>query len=287
MFKHLKSFFRAVLPTRMYCWVRARRIRRFIKTYPGRVVEHEYAGFRLRVHLEDPLAEGWYDRDWGEPAEIDELRRGRLRPGATVLDIGAHQGVMGLILARIVGDAGKVVAVEAERHNAAVARRNVASNGVQNMIVLHAAAGARRGVLWFREGLNGRVAADGFPGAVTVEAVTVDDIAGSHGRPDVVFVDVEGFEAQVLAGASATIAAGATDFFVELHSAADLAAAGSTAEDVLGHFDRGCYDVTIALAGDTPPGNDSTQLASTWQSTSSKLHNRGQRCFVVARPRMA
>lgn len=74
-----------------------------------------------------------------------------------------------------------------------------------------------------------------------------------------------------------------TGFFVDLHSASDPAA-DSPAEAVLEHFNRGCYEVTIALTDDTPSGNGS-QLPSTWQNASSELHERGPRCFVVRRPR--
>jgi hypothetical protein len=47
--------------------------------------------------------------------------------------------------------------------------------------------------------------------------VTVDELATRFGAPDVVIVDVEGFEGEVLAGAAYTIAAGRSTFLVEVH----------------------------------------------------------------------
>lgn len=287
MIEGLKTVARRTLPARIYGPIRARRVRRYVERYKPRMVEHEYAGFRLWVHLEDPLAEGWYDGDWEEPAEITQLRLGRLGPGATVFDIGAHQGIVGLILARIVGEEGRVVAVEAEPHNALVAKRNVAANGSDNMTVVHAAAGAASGVLSFTESLNGHVAARGRPGAIDVPATTVDAIARRHGHPDVVLIDVEGFEAHVLSGAAATIGSGTTDFFVELHGAASLAAAGSTADDVMRHFGDDTFDVRVAIADDTPPGLGSGQLRSMWEGRQSGLHTHGRRCFLVATAKRA
>jgi FkbM family methyltransferase len=111
-------------------------------------------GEELRVSLQDPLAQGWYDHDWGDQAEIDALRRGRLRPGARVFDLGAHQGIVALVLARIVGEAGEVVAVEAERHNVRVAEENVRLNNATNMRIVHAAAADAPGRLLFSESLN-------------------------------------------------------------------------------------------------------------------------------------
>ncbi|MGH2898717.1 MAG: FkbM family methyltransferase, partial [Solirubrobacteraceae bacterium] len=189
----IKTIARRTLPTSMYGPLRARRVRRFIASYEPRTVRHDYAGFALLVRLEDPLGEGWYDRDWDEPAEISQLRGGRLRTGAAVFDIGAHQGIVALILARIVGERGRVIAVEAEPHNVRVARNNVAANEIRNVTILHAAVGATNGTLSFIESLNGRVAPRGRPGAIDVPATTVDAIAVEYGHTDVVLIDVEGF----------------------------------------------------------------------------------------------
>ncbi len=57
----------------------------------------------MTVSLEDGLAQGWYDYDWPEVPEITLLGKNSLKPGAKVFDIGAHQGVVALMLAKIVG----------------------------------------------------------------------------------------------------------------------------------------------------------------------------------------
>jgi FkbM family methyltransferase len=277
-----RSAVRASMPARLYGPIRARRVRRLIESYASRTVQHTYAGFPLTVTLRDPLGEGWYDRDWDEPAEISELRQGRLRPGARVFDIGAHQGVVALILAGVVGTEGHVVAVEAGPHNAAVARANVSANAVGNVTVLHAAGAAREGIISFREGLNGVLAEASAPGSVDVPAVTVDALADRFGPPDVVLIDVEGHEGHVLDGATRTIAAATTDFFAELHDAFDLAAAGSTAEEVLAHFDRVRFEVVVGVPQETVVGD----AVPEWHDVSANTHKAGRRCFVIARPRM-
>lgn len=269
--------------------MRTRRIRRYVQRFTPTTITHDYAGFRLTLHLGDPLAQGWYDRDWDQPAEVAELRNGRLRAGARVFEVGAHQGVVALILSRIVGEAGSVVAIEAEIHNARIAEQNAEMNRAENLTVIHAAAGATSGTLAFAESLNGYVATHARHGAVEVPAVALDDIVDRHGHPDVVLIDVEGYEAHVLDGAANLIAAGRSDFCVEVHNAATLGSVGRSAEDVLQHFLGGAYDVLVALADDTPPGLGSLELVSDWTPVTStaQADALGRRFFLVARPKSA
>jgi predicted O-methyltransferase YrrM len=124
-----------------------RRIHRTVARFEARTVEHEYAGERLLVAIEDPVGEDWYDKDWPEPEEIAFLRAHGLEAGARVFDIGAHQGVVAMILARHVAP-GKVLAVEAVPHNVRVAERNLALNDIANVIVQHTAISDSDGELY-------------------------------------------------------------------------------------------------------------------------------------------
>jgi FkbM family methyltransferase len=206
----------AALPEPGFRALRRRRVATMVDRYQPRVVTHRYASIDLQVLLNDPLAERWYDADWPELAELPELaalQRHGLAPGARVFDLGAHQCVLALVLARLVGDSGSVVAVEAGGHNVRVAERNRHLNGASNLTILHAAAGdGAMSTLRFVEDLNGRVEyrlKGRARGVVEVPAVSVDGLAATFGPPDAVLIDVEGFEHRVLAGATATLAAGA------------------------------------------------------------------------------
>lgn len=79
--------------------------------------------------------------------------------------------------------------------------------------------------------------------ATTVEAVTVDGLAERFGPPDVLYVDVEGYEQHVLQGAQRTLQSGSPDCFVEVHVAAGLETFGGTIAGVLAHFPAEHYDV--------------------------------------------
>jgi FkbM family methyltransferase len=259
----LRSRVPPVIRRRIQRW----RIDRAVRGFDRRVVRHRYVGVDLAVEIADPLGAAWYDRDWVvfepdrlvdheletvEPLpELDLLCRYGLRPGARVFDLGAHQGVVGLLLGHRVGPGGQVVVVEPNPHNFAQCRRNIELNAMPWVVAYQAAAADREGTLSFNASLNGQAAElNDYGGAVTVEAVTVDGLARRFGRPDVVYVDVEGFECRVLSGAAATRAS-AADWFVEVHVGHGLEAAGGSADEALAFFPAECYERFVHKEGDS------------------------------------
>lgn len=246
----IKRCVMGLLPGPLRSRLRTWRIRRSVAAFPPQTVEHEYGGGKLKVHLADPLAAGWYDHDWPPLPEIIALRSSRLKPGARVFDAGAHQGVVALMLAREVGPSGQVVAVEASPHNAAVARTNRDLNGAHHLEIVQAAVADQPGTLSFSEGLNGSLASAGEWGRITVPAVSLDDLTEKYGVPDVVFIDVEGAEVLALAGATKALAAGA-DFFVECHVGCGLETLGGNVAKIFEHFPKDRYRLSIRRELDT------------------------------------
>ena len=226
----VRAILRRTLPTRLY--TRLGLIREAVARarFSPYVATHVFGSRRLSVHVVDAMGRSWYDHDWATPAEIRVLaQRGRLRDGARVFDVGAHQGVVAMILADLTGTAGQVIAVEATPHNADVARRNAALNGFSQITVLHAAGADAPGTLHFSPRMNGHVAEAG-EASVAVRAVTVDELTDEHGPPEVLFVDVEGFELHVLRGAQRTLEVHRPDLFVEVHMGAGLERFGDAAD---------------------------------------------------------
>src|SRR5688572_27418763 len=84
----------AALPEPLFRALRRRRVAAMVDRYPTRVVTRRCGGVELKVLLGDPLAERWYDLDWPALPEFELLRHHGLGPGARVLDLGAHQGVV-------------------------------------------------------------------------------------------------------------------------------------------------------------------------------------------------
>jgi FkbM family methyltransferase len=261
----LKSMVRMAVPPPVWRRLRVLRRRGHIRTYPRRTVQHIYCGFPLRVQLADAVGESWYDRDWEELPEIRLLRRGRLREAARVFDLGAHQGVVALILARIVGEQGRVIALEANRHSHEVAEVNQRLNQADNLELRHAAVSDGSGSLVFDE-LMGRVDQGGnLLGAAAVPAVTIDQLADEYGPPDVLVIDVEGFECRALRGAQRVLSR-LPDAVVEVHVGVGLEAFGGSAEEVLSFFPPADYDLFMA-----PPGGSFTSFDASAELTASRF----------------
>ncbi len=215
--------FKQLLPASWVHRIKQARLRRVISSFQARTVTHQYGGHTLSVRITDPIAAGWYDRDYADLPEVAFLKMSRLKPGAVVFDLGAHQGVVAMMLALAAAPGGKVVAVEGTQHNAEMARQNLALNHIENVRVIHAiVADASGRKVSFSSTLNGSVGAGGEP----VTSVCIDDLASEYGTPDLVFIDIEGFECQALQGAHTVLSQGA-DFCIEVHEGCGLELHGS------------------------------------------------------------
>lgn len=205
-------------------------------TFRTRVETHVFAGRALNVTIADRTAALWYGADFGRPRDFDLLAGRGLESGGLVFDIGAHQGVVAMMLAAEVGPTGRVVAIEATERNAEIARRNTAMNGMSNVEIAHAAIARVDGPVLFSQKRNGYVALAPSAGVKSVEGVSIDTLSARHGFPGLVYLDVEGYEYEALKGAPQTLASRAS-WFVETHGDADLGKFGACNADVVSAFD--------------------------------------------------
>lgn len=271
----IKSVARSIVPRKIWSGLRTWKLRRSVAAFQPRNVTHDFGGIPLTVHLADPLGLGWYDHDWAVPGEFAILKNGKLRNGARVFDLGAHQGVVALMLAKIVGETGSVLAVEALPHNSAVAEKNRQLNNVGWLKILNAGISDACGVLDFADGLNGQVSDPRSAlGLVRVPAVTIDSLTEDYGAPDVVYVDVEGFECHALRGAKKTLEH-KPDFFVEIHLGYGLEQFGGSLDDVLSYFPTSEYELFM--------GSDAVTEFIKFDRESPMVKDR---FFLVARHRM-
>lgn len=136
-----------------------------------------------------------------------------VQPGMTVCDVGASFGYYTLLMAEKVGALGRVHAFEPNPAVAALLRQSVAVNGFHPRVSIHQLAlGAEDGELRLHvdpESVGGAFLspADAQAGtdAIPVVVRRLDDLVPSDHKVDFLKVDVEGFEAAVMAGARATL----------------------------------------------------------------------------------
>jgi len=166
---------------------------------------------RLLVDSRDAV--GLIIARYGEWAE-EELSRlmSLLRPGDGVIEVGAHVGAMTLGFAKAVGPGGFVHAFEPQTRLHGLLCANVALNGLDQVQPVQALAGAEAG--W--RSLPAAVGAPGNLGAVSFIGQSLTSVGGPNRAAQVTLdgwfedldrlrlikIDVEGMEAEVLAGAT-------------------------------------------------------------------------------------
>lgn len=236
----LKDVLKRAVPRTLQPIVRDLYFRHQVRSFKPHTVERRFGKQKLQILIADEVGQEWYGKDWAELPELELLGASSLKPGATVFDLGAHQAVVALLLADAVQPGGRVIALEANPHNAEVAAKNVEMNR-GNVTVLNCAAAAENGTITFNKSLNGQADSAMGDHGFNVPARSVDSLAAEYGAPDLVFIDVEGFELEVLKGASVT-SAGVCDFFVEVHGGCGLEKFGGSNEGLLAHFPEDRYD---------------------------------------------
>lgn len=147
---------------------------------------------------------------------VDErhvLRR-LLKPGMTVVDVGANIGYYMLLADQCVGAAGKIICIEPSVENLPELRRNVEANGLANVTLHEVALGAEDGEVGLKSGINSGVAELGQAEHV-VPVRRLDSLVSE--RVDFMKIDVEGYEGHVIAGAGGLIEKHRPTVFLEMH----------------------------------------------------------------------
>lgn len=155
-----------------------------------------------------------------DPTVLAYLER-TLKPAHVVVDIGASSGVIALLAGRLVGDAGRVFAIEAEATNFNRLSRNIARNGLANVKPYHLAIADHGGDVTlnvFPQSRRGWHTLGGVAhrdvaaiGAQRVACTTIDAfLAREHlDHVDLLKIDIEGAEPEAFAGAARSLSSGA------------------------------------------------------------------------------
>lgn len=182
----------------------------FLRTQPlwDRPVVVRRRGVTYELDLNDYLPRYLYFTGSWEPWETRTVER-LVRPGATVVDVGAHLGYYTMLMSRLVGPRGVVHAFEPTPATFARLSRTLALNGPPNVRAYQIALGdveSQCRVVTRDLGNTGKNAVDVAAGG-PIPVTTLDRFAHESGlqRLDFMKVDIEGSEARFLAGAWETL----------------------------------------------------------------------------------
>lgn len=182
-------------------------------------------GLKLAVNQSTPNY--YWVNDAYEPHVLSAMRS-TLKSGMTALDIGAHIGFDTMLMARLLGPAGKVIAFEPDPGNFQWLTRNCQLNALANVTLNHQAVSDRAGSLAFAaDGLTtshllAEDAADSS--AIRVPTITLDDWFDQTGlKPGFIKIDVENHEPAVVRGATRLLQEHHPLLLIEIHSPQSLA----------------------------------------------------------------
>ena len=166
----------------------------------------------------------------GETRLVSQL----LGPGDLFIDVGAHIGWFTTMAARRVQASGRVIACEPYPANATALRENLRINETDNVQVVEAAISHGEGTLRLAKGPDsGSVTALDWArdDPAEVPMLTLDELTKDATDVRLLKVDVEGWEAHVLQGATQTLRRTA-NVLIEINRPA-LKKSGSAPEEIL------------------------------------------------------
>lgn len=163
--------------------------------------------------------------------ESTEFLRSQIGEGDIVLDIGSNIGYYVLIEASLVGESGKIYAIEPSPDNIRLLKRNVRENNYSNIVEVYSIAVAeKKGRITLftssKSNLNttfkdSKLIVEkriSYDKTIEVEGVTVDEFLKDKMPPTFIRMDIEGGEVEVIKGMKETLQLEKLQkLFIEIH----------------------------------------------------------------------
>jgi FkbM family methyltransferase len=208
-------------------------------------------GERITFFIGDPTGDSWYNNQNDSNAEIRYIKEFLEHTNhSCIIECGSHHGMTTILLSKWAKN-GTIYAFEPVPGNVDILRKNIDLNDCTNVIVIGKVVGSSDGVVKIKNQSNSAVRSDRSTG-LAVQCISVDQFCSEALiRPDIIKIDVEGFEIDVLKGARDVLAQH-PGIFIEIHSEI-LSRYGQTVSNVWEHIDRTAYDIWIQRNDDRPP----------------------------------
>jgi FkbM family methyltransferase len=183
---------------------------------------------------------------------ITQYVRETLRQGDVFIDVGANLGYYTLLASRIVGNSGKVIAIEASPYIAARLRRNIELNACRNVRIVNAAVSDSKGEVQLFAGqdtnlgntttVESLATRNRLKASGAVQAETLEMLVGRTALQcaRLIKVDVEGAELAVVRTVFPSLGTLQADWILEL-TPSFCAGGQSDVEAILSFFRRAGY----------------------------------------------
>lgn len=179
-----------------------------------------------------------------------------LAEGDCFIDIGANIGLMSLTASKKVGPTGIVVACEPNPSTLEILERNISLNQSSNIRVVSKAIGSEAGNAmiypnWhINRGGASLIRKGNKEEGVQVEVITLDSLlTESKLRPKMLKIDVEGFEFEVLKGASNLLMSSSPPIII-IEISSERETSGGSVNSILEFINReGKYSFYINIGG--------------------------------------
>jgi FkbM family methyltransferase len=211
-----------------------------------------------------------------------------LRPQDIVIDAGANFGFHSLIAARLVGASGRVFAFEPLPRAYRCLKRNLALNGIENVVAENLALGDRESIApiyTFTDQPDTHAsmyaAVGGVSEAFECRVITLDSYVQDN-LPDrrirLIKLDVEGYELTVLKGASSVLDQMRPDLIVEFNPRTS-AAAGYTQQELMDFLVQRGYSLQLLTvkSGQAPVLHSISQLSDKHSTNVYAFHKGSPR----------
>ena len=171
-----------------------------IKLKPDFIITKKY-GHKMFLDKIDSLYLS-VNKDWGNYEK--EILENNIQEGDVVLDIGANIGFYTLIMAKLVGEKGRVYAFEADPTNFNILKKNIQVNGYKNVVAINKAVlDCNKTIKFYID--EGNTAGNSlFKGDKQkyneVDAIKLDDYFSKREKIDFVKIDIEGSKGRAIKG---------------------------------------------------------------------------------------
>tara|TARA_R110002072_G_scaffold303018_1_gene491355 strand:+ start:1099 stop:1953 length:855 start_codon:yes stop_codon:yes gene_type:complete len=169
-----------------------------------------------------------------------------------VIDIGAHVGLVSMPISKVLGNGGHVYAFEPATANIKYLNKHIKFNNIKNIRTMNALVGAteKNGVVFYEclepSGMNTSVNNDKSSAYKKTKRkqMKLDTFCEAESlNPDIIKIDVEGFEYEVLTGAEKIISKAKPLIFLSMHPK-QLLQLGCSVEKVILLIERLKYKCT-------------------------------------------